>query len=187
MEYLKINKEDAINMYNNGSDEVKKTLVEMFGKDAFKSKFDDTIKTWDDVCNKLGISVNQHVVCAQLDKKAFCKAQALYKLIAIQTAINNGVEFDGNGCSYYPYWDFRFMGEKELPNGSVYKHVDFCDCHEDMYGQVVLFMGTYCRKKGQGTDYGFPISYNSSEAAEHAAKYFEDVFFEYYGIHIIND
>ena len=187
MEYLKINKEDAINMYNNGSDEVKNALVELFGKDAFKSKFDDSIKTWDDVCNKLGISVNQHVVCAQLDKKAFCKAQALYKLIAIQTAINNEVEFDGNGYSYYPYWDFRFMGEKELPNGSVYKRVDFCDCHEDMYGQVVLFMGTYCRKKGQGTDYGFPISYNSSEAAEHAAKYFEDVFFEYYGIHIIND
>lgn len=47
MEYLKINKEDAINMYNNGSDEVKNALVEMFGKDAFKSKFDDTIKTWD--------------------------------------------------------------------------------------------------------------------------------------------
>ena len=94
MESLKINKEDAINMYKNGSDEVKNTLVTMFGKDAFGHKFDDSIKTWDDVCNKLGISVNQHVVCAQLDKKAFCKSQALYKLIAIQTAINNGVEFE---------------------------------------------------------------------------------------------
>ena len=117
MEYLKINKEDAINMYNNGSDEVKNALVEMFGKDAFGHKFDDSIKTWKDVCNKLGISANQHVVCEQLDKKAFCKALALYKLIAIQTAINNEVEFDENGYSYYPYWDFRFMDEKELPNG----------------------------------------------------------------------
>ena len=193
MEYLKINKEDAINIYNNGSDEVKNTLVEMFGKDAFKSKFDDSIKTWKDVCTKLKISENQDVVrrlyqdihCEQLHEKAFCKAQALYELIAIQTAINDGIDFDDNGRSYYPYWDFRFMGEKELPNCTVYKRVDFCDCHEDMYGKVVLFMGTYCRKKGQGTDYGFPISYNSSEAAEHAAKYFEDVFFEYYGIHII--
>lgn len=114
MEYLKINKEDAINMYNNGSDEVKNTLIEMFGKDAFKSKFDDTIKTWEDVCNKLGISVNQHVVCEQLDKKAFCKAQALYELIAIQTAINNGVEFDENGRSYYPYWDFSLYGRKGI-------------------------------------------------------------------------
>ena len=187
MEYLKINKEDAINMYNNGSDEVKNALVEMFGKDAFGHKFDDSIKTWEDVCNKLGILKSPIYFCGKIVANAKPKVLALYKLIAIQTAINNGVEFDENGYSYYPYWDFRFMGEKELPNGSVYKRVDFCDCHEDMYGQVVLFMGTYCRKKGQGTDYGFPISYNSREAAEHAAKYFEDVFFEYYGIHIIND
>lgn len=185
MEYLKVDKEDAIYMYKNGSDEVKETLLAMFGEDVFKSKFDDSIKTWEDVCNKLGISENQHVVCEQLDKKSFCKAQALYKLIAIQTAINDGIEFDENGCSYYPYWDFRAIGEEERPNGSEYKRVDSCDCHEDMYGQVVLFMGTYCRKKGQGTDYGLPISYNSREAAEHAAKYFEDVFFEYYGIHIM--
>ena len=53
--------------------------------------------------------------------------------------------------------------------------------------KLYFFPERIVAKKGQGTDYGLPISYNSREAAEHAAKYFEDVFFEYYGIHIIND
>ena len=54
-------------------------------------------------------------------------------------------------------------------------------------GKLYFLWERIVAKKGQGTDYGLPISYNSREAAEHAAKYFEDVFFEYYGIHIIND
>ena len=184
MEELKVNKEDVIKAYKDSNNETKACLTKIFGKKAFMPKFDDSIKTWKDVCTKLKISENQDVVrrlyqdihCEQLHEKAFCKAGALYMLIAIQTAINDGIDFDDNGRSYYPYWLFcsedeidKFEGEKEI----------------DGYG--VYFAEAYSRRPGQCTDYGFPISYNSSEAAEHAAKYFEDVFFEYYGIHIIND
>ena len=52
---LKVNKKDVINAYQNGNNKMKELLVSVFGKDAFKPAFDENIKTWDDVCNKLGI------------------------------------------------------------------------------------------------------------------------------------
>lgn len=34
------------------------------------------------------------------------------------------------------------------------------------------------------TNYGFPLCFNSEEAALYAAKQFEDLFFQYYGIKV---
>lgn len=186
MEELKVNKEDIIKAYKDGNNETKACLTKIFGKETFMPKFDNSIKTWKDVCTKLKISENQHAVCEQLHEKAFCKTEALYMLIAIQTAINDGIEFDNNGLSYYPYWLFCSedkMGKFENCEKTHIKRVVSCDGEKDMDGYAVYFVGTYFRCPGQGIDYCLPISYNSAEAAEHAAKYFEDVFLNYYGMH----
>lgn len=194
MEELKVNKEDIIKAYKEGNNETKACLTKIFGKETFMPKFDDSIKTWKDVCAKLKISENQDVFrrlyqdihCEQLHEKAFCKAEALYMLIAIQTAINDGIDFDDNGRSYYPYWLFYSEDEMDKFEDCKKPHIKrvvSCDGEKDIDGYGVYFADAYSRRPGHGTDYGLPISYNSKEAAEHAAKYFEDIFFEYYGIH----
>lgn len=67
-------------------------------------KFDfHEIKTFEDACNRLGISAEPLLVDSLGDTEAFLQANAFYKLMIIQKAINNGVWRDEDGWSYYPY------------------------------------------------------------------------------------
>lgn len=62
------------------------------------------IKTFADACEKLGMK--EHLLTGSMwgDREAQGQAQALYKLLIIQKAMNNGVWRDNDGWSYYPYW-----------------------------------------------------------------------------------
>lgn len=62
------------------------------------------IKTFADACEKLGMK--EHLLTGSMggDREAQGQAQALYKLLIIQKAMNNGVWRDKDGWSYYPYW-----------------------------------------------------------------------------------
>lgn len=151
-------------------------------------KFDfHEIKTFEDACRHLGISEDTELlVVFSGDMEAFLQANAFYKLMIIQKAINNGVWRDKDGWSYYPYWipypkeEMEFMSDVEMRRIGL-RQVVSCAVTSD-----TEFAGIRCaRTCGRGAfvlkHYGFPVCFNSRETARYAANKFEDLFLQYYG------
>ena len=147
------------------------------------------IETFADACMRLGISAESLHVDSLGDKEAFLQANALYKLLIIQKAINNGKWRDEDGWSYYPYWvlyskeEMERMSEEEKQRKGI-KQLFFC---ADVYATESA--GVRCAvadHRGESThaDFGFPLCFNSEESALYAAKQFESIFFDYYGIKV---
>lgn len=211
---MKINSEEIIltkdelnKIYNESSEEKRKALKELFSEEIFKFDYHN-IKTYTDACKKLGMK--EHLLTGSLegDREAYSKAQALYKLLIIQKAINNGVWCDKDGWSYYPYWVFyskkelEHMSEEEKQRSGI-NHLLLCtyisseekqrsgtkqllSCAFGSYEESVGFRCATANRRGADTAtyYGFPLCFNSKEAALYAAKQFESLFFDYYGIKI---
>ena len=175
-------------IYNKSSEENKTLLKELFGEEPFKFDYHD-IKTFEDACRHLGISYNTLYRGDGADVEAYKQANALYKLLIIQKAINNGIWRDKNSFSYFPYWTFlskeemeRMSEEKKQRKGV--RHILSCAVtdatgHSGVRGAIVTYRGVIAN-----TDCGFPMFFNSKEAALYAAKQFESLFFDYYGITI---
>lgn len=145
------------------------------------------IETFTDACIRLGISAESLHVDSLGDTKAFLQANALYKLLVIQKAINNGVLRDEDGWSYYPYWvlyskeEMKRMSKEEKQRKGI-KQLLFC---ADAY--ATESEGVRCAvadHRGESThaDFGFPLCFNSEEAAIYVGNQFEDLFLQYYGI-----
>ena len=143
------------------------------------------IKTFADACEKLGMK--EHLLTGSIggDREAQGQAQALYKLLIIQKAMNNGVWRDKDGWSYYPYWvlyskeEMELMSEEEKQRKGIRRLLS-CATAAIAENAGVSCASAYYR--GANTKYGFPLCFNSEEAALYAAKQFEDLFFQYYGI-----
>lgn len=185
---LKVNKTDVVNAYNAGNEETKETLVRLFGADVFKSDFHD-IKTFEDACKKLGMKEHLLTGSEGGDIEAQRQAQALYKLLIIKKAMNNGVWHDGKGWSYYPYWmlyskeEMECMSEKEKQKKGI-KQILFCADTFGMESSGVRGAAANSRGAHTSPNCGFPLCFNSEEAALYAAEQFEDIFFDYYGIKV---
>lgn len=144
------------------------------------------IKTFEDACKRLGLPAEALTVESFGVASAFSQANALYKLLIIQKAINNNVWCDEDGWNYYLYWvlfskeEIESMSEEEKQKKGIRQLLQcagtwisgVCCAHVD--GRCAY---TY-------TDCSFPLRYNSKEAAKYAAKQFEDLFFQYYGIKV---
>lgn len=145
------------------------------------------IKTFADACKRLGISAESLLVDSLGDTEAFLQANAFYKLMIIQKAINNGKWRDEEGWSYYPYW--VLYSEKGMKRMSENKKqiYDFKELTLCINANHTIYSGVRCAVARSGamvTAYGFPLCFNSEEAALYAAKQFEDLFFRYYGIKV---
>lgn len=147
------------------------------------------IKTFKDACEKLGMK--EHLLTGSMggDREAQEQAQTLYKLSIIQKAINNGVWRDEDGLSYYPYWEFyskegmeRMSEEKKQKRGI--KQLRSCAVAFSTECAGVRCATPNARGALANTYCGFPLCFNSEEAALYAAKQFEDLFFQYYGIKV---
>lgn len=147
------------------------------------------IETFADACMHLGISVESLQADSLSDVEALLQANAFYRLLIIQKAINNGKWRDEDGWSYYPYWvlyskeEMKRMSEEEKQRKGI-KQLLFC---ADAY--ATESEGVRCAvadHRGESThaDFGFPLCFNSEEAALYAAHQFEDLFFKYYGIKV---
>lgn len=145
------------------------------------------IETFADACMRLGISAESLQADSLGDVEALLQANAFYRLLIIQKAMNNGTWSDKNGWSYYPYWVFyskeemERMSEEERQRNGIKQLLSCADANG------VESAGVRCavanrRGANTGTYYGFPLCFNSEEAALYAAKKFEDLFFQYYGI-----
>ena len=188
MEELKVNKADVVKAYNAGSEETKETLGKVFGAEVFKFDYHD-IKTFADACEKLGMK--EHLITGSEggDREAQRQAQALYKLLIIQKAMNNGVWRDKDGWSYYPYWvlyskeEMERMSDEEKQRKGI-KQLLSCALANSAENSGVRCALAHNRGSSANTDYGFPLCFNSEEAALYAAKQFESLFFDYYGIKV---
>ena len=147
------------------------------------------IKTFEDACKRLGIPVESPIVESCGVASAYDAANALYKLLVIQNAMNNGVWCDKDGWSYYPYWvlysnkEMERMSEEEKQRKSIKQLLSCADANGAESAGVRCSVANR-RGANTGTYYGFPLCFNSEEAALYAANQFEDLFFQYYGIKV---
>lgn len=153
-------------------------------------KFDfHEIKTFEDACKKLGIMKIPSFINSLGDTESCLQANALYKLLIIQKAMNNGAWSDKNGWSYCPYWvlyskkEIKSMSEEEKQRKGI-KQLLSCTIASYSEYSGVRCAGAGIRGAYTDTSCGFPLCFNSEEAALYAAKQFEDLFFNYYGIKV---
>jgi hypothetical protein len=147
------------------------------------------IKTFEDACRRLGISSEPLLVDSLGDTEGFLQANAFYKLMIIQKAINNGKWCDKDGLSYYPYWVLYSKEEMERMSeeGKQRKGIkQLLSCAFANYTELAGVRFAYADFRGANTntDYGFPLCFNNQKAALYAAHQFEDLFFQYYGIKV---
>lgn len=145
------------------------------------------IKTFEDACKKLEIMKIPSFINSLGDTESCLQANALYKLLIIQKAMNNGKCCNENGFSYSPYWmfytkeDIACLSEEEKQSLGI-RHIISCVVAPDTGVSGARYTGICTRSGLIFTDGGFPIRFNSRKAAAYAAKQFEDLFFQYYGI-----
>lgn len=147
------------------------------------------IKTFEDACKRLGLPAEALTVESCGVASAYDAANALYKLLVIQKAINNGKWRDKDGWSYYPYWvlyskeGMESMSEEEKLKKGIRQLLSSATA---AYTGLAGVRCAYADNRGANTFTlcGFPLCYNSKEAAIYAAKQFEDLFFQYYGIKV---
>lgn len=147
------------------------------------------IKTFADACEKLGMKEHLLTGSEGGDREAQRQAQALYKLLIIQKAMNNGVWRDKNGWSYYPYGvlyskeEMKRISEEEKQRKGIKQLLSCAHAGSTEYAGVRCASARH-RGANTYTDFGFPLCFNSEEAALYAAHQFEDLFFQYYGIKV---
>lgn len=147
------------------------------------------IKSFADACEKLGMKEHLLTGSEGGDREAQRQAQALYKLLIIQKAINNCKWRDEDGWSYYPYWvlyskeEMERMSEEKKQKKGIKQ---LLSCSHARYTDYSGVRCAYALSRGvyTSTHYGFPLCFNSEEAAIYAAHQFEDLFFQYYGIKV---
>ena len=149
----------------------------------------ESIKTFADACAKLGINADAFNVSNGVDQQAQRQAQALYKLLIIQKAINNGFSRNKNGWTYNPYWilytkaEMKCMSEAEKLSRGI-KHILSCTCADLSEYSGVGNLFALNRDSEPTLSMPFPLCFNSEEAALYAAQQFESLFFDYYGIKV---
>lgn len=185
MDELKINKATVISCFNNASEETKDALKHLFGEKIFE--FDYTsIKTFEDACNRIRVSANALSAVGSHFNRAFVQANALYKLIIIQEAINDGQPLDEDGDAWYPYWvlyskeEIAEMGEDKRKANNI----KLLSCVSSLDAEYAGVRGALANYRGAGTSthYGFPLCFGSEEKALYAGKQFESLYLQYYGL-----
>lgn len=194
MEELRINKENVIACYNKSSEETKETLMHLFGEDVFKFDF-RSIKTYKDACKHLGLDGSKEVFniddCNSFNKKAMQQADAVYRLITICDAINNGQKYDKNGTTWFPVYYFytkeeiERMGEEKRKEKGI-KLLSSAYANNSEVSGVRCANANY-RGSLTNTDWGFPLCLTSEEKALYVAEQFESLIFRCYGIEVKED
>lgn len=185
MDELKINKATVISCFNNASEETKDALKHLFGEKIFE--FDYTsIKTFEDACNRIRVSANALSAVGSHFNRAFVQANALYKLIIIQEAINDGQPLDEDGDAWYPYWvlyskeEIAEMGEDKRKANNI----KLLSCVSSFTAELAGVRGALANSRGASTSTrsGFPLCFGSEEKALYAGKQFESLYLQYYGL-----
>lgn len=188
-EELKVKLADAKACYANASDEVKEALEHLFGAEPFALNYRE-IKSFEDACKHLGISncvpINRGGF--NIDVQAAKQSEAMYKLMVICKAINNGQQYDEDGDTWFPvYWlytkkELENMGEDErkrkgiqLLSAAAATGTEFAGVRCAAAAYRGAFTAAYC---------GFPLCANSEEKALYLDEQFRSLIYQCYGIKV---
>lgn len=147
------------------------------------------IKTFEDACNRLGISAEPLLVDSLGDTEAFLQANAFYKLKIIQKAVNGGDFSDKNMYRFYPFWQFykeewiAQMTQEQRQDDGIRRIACYS---ENMYTGIskVRIIKSPHVSTYLNTGYIYSFCFDREEAARYVDRQFENLFFQYYGIKV---
>ncbi len=158
MSDLTLTTDEAKDIYKKSSATVKRLLEMKFGKDTFLPKTTDLIKTWADVCKKLG---KHPVKCLPYPKPVDQEQEAVNafaKASMIRKALNDGWEPDWSNSSEYKYYPWlKYNPDKTKPSGF---RLSYLVC---VYDFTYSFVGSR-------------LCFPTSALAKYAAETFTDVY-----------
>lgn len=183
MDILNIDKEKAINAYQNGREEQKKVLEQLFGKETFRQLMvTDRIKTFNDALIELG--PNHSLV---KEYEAICKADVtentiVYsRLCVITAAMNEGwrPRFVKEEYRYFPY--FYLYTNEEISRMSEEEKSRVVDRSD--YGALASGGVSYAYANSASAyvdaHIGSRLAFKTEELAEYAGKQFTKLYAEY--------
>ena len=184
---ISIQREDLLNAYKQESEEHKKLLERMFGKNVFQEcNIMERVKTFEDACEVLGED-HQYVKAYREWMRIYyaeCKDITAYlKLRIICTALNGCWEptFDGYECRHYP-WFYTYTkkeydelkGDKKkrcrvfsMPNRIASEHDDTVYA---IASSVSSFSNVYN---------GYLLALKTGELANYCSEQFIDIWSDY--------
>ena len=183
METLNIDKAKAINAYQEGSDELKQVLEQLFGVEMFKPKtIMDRIKTFDDALIELGPN---HPLVKEYE--AICNADVRQnmieysKLCVVTAALNEGwiPKFIKGEWRYFPY--FSLYTDEEISKMSeeeksrvVYRSNSYAYA----YGGVSFANARY-DSASVDASFGSRLAFKTRELTEYAGEQFVLLYAKY--------
>lgn len=183
METLNIDKEKAINAYQEASDELKQVLEILFGVETFKPKtIIDRIKTLDDALEELGPN---HFLVKEFD--CLCNAETTFntkvysQLCVITAALNEGwtPKLMKGERRYFPYFllytdeEIRNLSEEEK-SGVVFRSYSLANA----YGGVSYAFAVY-DSAAVDAYIASRLAFKTRELAEYAGKQFVKLYANY--------
>lgn len=176
METLNIEKEKAINAYQQGSEEQKKVLEQLFGKETFRPKMvTDRIKTFNDALKELGpnhILVKEYNVIK--NSKTTYNTKLYSQLCVITAALNEGwrPKFVEGEKRYFPY--FRLYSAEEIRQMSKEEksRVVYRSYGDAYAGGGVSYAYAGSGSAGVVADIGARLAFKTNELAKYAGKQF---------------
>ena len=186
METLNIDKEKAINAYQQGSEEEKKVLEKVFGVETFKPKtIKDRIKTFDDALKELGpnhILVKEYNV---INNNMTTLSMKYYsRLCIITAALNEGwrPKFVEGEKRYFPY--FRLYSSEEIRQMSKEeKSRVVCRSNSSAYANGgVSCAGANDDSAIVSASIGSRLAFKTNELAKYAGKQFGKLYANYLDI-----
>lgn len=192
MNKLQITIEKAIIAYNNGSNEQKQLLVDLFGQDVFKpTDVRKRIKTLQDACRELGEEHPFVQTYRRLFEIATCKdcmidtfnidVVAYLKLRIIVTALNERwtPKFEEGEQRYYP--QFWICTNKQIKKISKKGKIKACSgvlqsgYNSHAVGGLAYANANYASSYSS-TYYGGRLALKTEELAEYAGKQFIGIY-----------
>ncbi len=186
METLNIEKEKAINAYQQGSEEQKKVLEQLFGKETFRPKMvTDRIKTFNDALKELGpnhILVKEYNV---INNNMTTLSMKYYsRLCIITAALNEGwrPKFVEGEKRYFPYFrlysseKIRQMSEEEKSR-VVYRSLYSANANGGVSYACAAYDSAYVY-----ASIGSRLAFKTNELAKYAGKQFGKLYANYLDI-----
>ena len=154
---LQIDENKAFDLYQTATPEFKQMLEDSFGKEFFKRKITDRVKSYEDACAILGIDPHTSMPdtsdCPKEDRKAYV---AFHKLVVITRALNEGWRPDWSNTNQ-PKW-FNWWWTKVMRASPV---------------------RSYFAPSSSDAHFGSRLCFKSEALADYAAETFKELYEDY--------
>lgn len=154
--FLKLEKEKAIEAYKNGNDELKRFLINCYGKENFLTDIKDRVTDYESACKELGIeplTESDFGILPEKDQKRYFNR---HQITIVVRALNEGWEPDFQNHSEYKYYNYPYTDGKGGFSFGVADQYYFAYAASDLYYKSYE-LAEYGQKimKQQYLDYSF--------------------------------